>query len=203
MAYTPNTWQDRTGTGLNKFTDQNGNEYEFTPTPDEITQQGTPFSAAWMNHIEQGIKDNSDKFPVSIVNGGTGATTATQALKNLGIPWTTDWKFCTGDFMELIEPYCTSGRSYFVIIQISGSATNVGELRKYGLVYLITNGSDRHWLSSGNMYNTYIQGFNVLDTYNANGWTWRRNLTNILTSNDYGTSLPAAGTPGRIFFLKA
>lgn len=203
MAYTPNTWQDRTGTGLNKFTDQNGNEYEFTPTPDEITQQGTPFSAAWMNHIEQGIKDNSDKFPVSIVNGGTGATTATQALKNLGIPWATDWKFCTGDFMELIEPYCTSGRSYFVIIQISGSATNVGELRKYGLVYLITNGSDRHWLSSGNMYNTYIQGFNVLDTYNANGWTWRRNLTNILTSNDYGTSLPAAGTPGRIFFLKA
>ena len=203
MAYTPNTWQDRTGTGLNKFTDQNGNEYEFTPTPDEITQQGTPFSAAWMNHIEQGIKDNSDKFPVSIVNGGTGATTAVQALKNLGIPWATDWKFCTGDFMELIEPYCTSGRSYFVIIQISGSATNVGELRKYGLVYLITNGSDRHWLSSGNMYNTYIQGFNVLDTYNANGWTWRRNLTNILTSNDYGTSLPAAGTPGRIFFLKA
>lgn len=203
MAYTPNTWQDRTGTGLNKFTDQNGNEYEFTPTPDEITQQGTPFSAAWMNHIEQGIKDNSDKFPVSIVNGGTGATTAAQALKNLGIPWATDWKFCTGDFMELIEPYCTSGRSYFVIIQISGSATNVGELRKYGLVYLITNGSDRHWLSSGNMYNTYIQGFNVLDTYNANGWTWRRNLTNILTSNDYGTSLPAAGTPGRIFFLKA
>lgn len=203
MAYTPNTWQDRTGTGLNKFTDQNGNEYEFTPTPDEITQQGTPFSAAWMNHIEQGIKDNSDKFPVSIVNGGTGATTAAQALKNLGIPWATDWKFCTGDFMELIEPYCTSGRSFFVIIQISGSATNVGELRKYGLVYLITNGSDRHWLSSGNMYNTYIQGFNVLDTYNANGWTWRRNLTNILTSNDYGTSLPAAGTPGRIFFLKA
>lgn len=147
---------------------------------------------------------NSSRLPtVPVSKGGTGATTAEQALKNLGIPWATDWKFCTGDFMELIEPYCTSGRSYFVIIQISGSATNVGELRKYGLVYLITNGSDRHWLSSGNMYNTYIQGFNVLDTYNANGWTWRRNLTNILTSNDYGTSLPAAGTPGRIFFLKA
>lgn len=85
MAYTPNTWQDRTGTGLNKFTDQNGNEYEFTPTPDEITQQGTPFSAAWMNHIEQGIKDNSDNFPVSITNGGTGATIAATARENLGV----------------------------------------------------------------------------------------------------------------------
>lgn len=85
MAYTPNTWQDRTGTGLNKFTDQNGNEYEFTPTPDEITQQGTPFSAAWMNHIEQGIKDNSDNFPVSIENGGTGAETAAEARAKLGV----------------------------------------------------------------------------------------------------------------------
>lgn len=57
MPYTPNTWQDRIGVGLNKFTDQNGNNLELTPNPDAITQTGTPFSAAWMNHIEQGIAD--------------------------------------------------------------------------------------------------------------------------------------------------
>lgn len=55
MAYTPHTWQDRLGVGLNKFTDQDGNTYEFTPTPDSVTQVGTPFSADWMNELEQGV----------------------------------------------------------------------------------------------------------------------------------------------------
>ena len=55
MAYTPNTWSDRVGTGLNQFVDQNGTQYTFTPNPTSITQAGTPFSASWMNHIENGI----------------------------------------------------------------------------------------------------------------------------------------------------
>ena len=55
MAYQKNTWVDRTGTGLNKFTDQNGTLYEFTPSPDSVTSVGTPFSADWMNNIENGI----------------------------------------------------------------------------------------------------------------------------------------------------
>lgn len=55
MAYQPNTWQDRTGVGLNIFTDQNGVTYEFTPAPTSVTSVGTPFSAAWMNNIEQGV----------------------------------------------------------------------------------------------------------------------------------------------------
>lgn len=34
-------------------------------------------------------------------------------------------------------------------------------------------------------------------------WTsWVRLTSNVLTSDDYGTSLPAAGTAGRIFFKK-
>ena len=85
MAYTPNTWQSREGTGLNKFQDQDGNIYEFTAIPDQVTQPGTPFSADWMNHIEQGIANVDSNFPVSIANGGTGATTAQQARTNLGV----------------------------------------------------------------------------------------------------------------------
>lgn len=30
---------------------------ELTPEPDSITQQGTPFSTDWMNHLEQGVYD--------------------------------------------------------------------------------------------------------------------------------------------------
>ena len=52
MAYTPNTWEDRIATGDNRFTDQDSNVYEFTPAPTYVQQNGTPFSAAWMNHIE-------------------------------------------------------------------------------------------------------------------------------------------------------
>lgn len=55
MAYTPNTWQDQIIDGANRFTDQNGNLLILLPAPISVTQQGTPFSAAWMNHIEQGI----------------------------------------------------------------------------------------------------------------------------------------------------
>lgn len=62
MAYTPNTWQDRLGVGLNQFKDQDGKEYTFTPNPTAITQAGTPFSADWMNHIEQGIAAISNLF---------------------------------------------------------------------------------------------------------------------------------------------
>ena len=65
MAYVPNEWQDRIGTGLNNFTDQNGNELTLTPNPTSITQAGTPFSAEWMNHIEQGIS-TLDQFFSSV-----------------------------------------------------------------------------------------------------------------------------------------
>lgn len=57
MTYTPNTWQDRIVVGGNKFLDQYNNELILTPNPDSVTQQGTPFTAEWMNHIEQGIAD--------------------------------------------------------------------------------------------------------------------------------------------------
>jgi hypothetical protein len=70
MAYQKNTWEDRTGVGLNKFTDQDGKLYEFTPTPDSITSVGTPFSAAWMNHIEEGIA-NIYKYGTTLPSSGS------------------------------------------------------------------------------------------------------------------------------------
>jgi hypothetical protein len=69
MSYTPNTWQERQGSGLNRFQDQNGNLYEFTAVPTEVTQAGTPFSATWMNHIEQGIADAVPSEEKGTANG--------------------------------------------------------------------------------------------------------------------------------------
>lgn len=85
MAYNKHTWVARQGVGLNKFTDQNGNRYEFTPSPDEVTQPGTPFSAEWMNEMEEQLAKAAvlsgeaveGNFPVfnalgELVNSGKG-----------------------------------------------------------------------------------------------------------------------------------
>lgn len=55
MAYKKHEWKARLGTGLNKFRDQDGKLYEFTSAPDSVSQPGTPFSADWMNEMEDGI----------------------------------------------------------------------------------------------------------------------------------------------------
>ena len=62
MAYTQNTWKDRIGSGMNRWRDQNGNLLILTPDPESITEQGTPLSADWMNHIEQGIYDATKSY---------------------------------------------------------------------------------------------------------------------------------------------
>ncbi len=47
-----------------------------------VTQEGIAFSADFMNNFDKKI---GNMFPVSIDNGGTGATTVEGALKNLGL----------------------------------------------------------------------------------------------------------------------
>ena len=62
MSYTPFNWLPRLGQGLNKFTDQTtGQVLTLNSTPDSITQEGTPFSAARMNALEQGLGNVYDK----------------------------------------------------------------------------------------------------------------------------------------------
>ena len=75
MAYTKNTWLPRIGTGLNKFTDQNGNEWTLTSAPTEVQQAGTPFTADWMNHIEVGVCNAAARadipyIPTLLIDGG-------------------------------------------------------------------------------------------------------------------------------------
>lgn len=84
MAYTKNTWVDRVAVGDNKFTDQNGNNYEFTPNPDSVSQAGTPFSAAWMNHIEQGIADAVPQERT--INGYNLSANRTLTAHDVGAP---------------------------------------------------------------------------------------------------------------------
>lgn len=57
MQYTKNTWAPRIGEGLNKFKDERtGNILKLTPVPDSVIEEGTPFTADWMNNLENGLE---------------------------------------------------------------------------------------------------------------------------------------------------
>lgn len=71
MAYQKNTWVARQGTGLNKFTNSGtSTNLILSPNPDTITQSGTPFSADWMNNIENGIANNDER--ITLLERDTG-----------------------------------------------------------------------------------------------------------------------------------
>lgn len=56
--YVKTKWEDRLVEFPNKYKDQNNNEYIFTQVPGQITKDGTPVVAEYMNNMENGIYDN-------------------------------------------------------------------------------------------------------------------------------------------------
>jgi hypothetical protein len=46
------------------------------------------------------------------------------------------------------------------------------------------------------------RGVSYILSRKSGEFSWTRILTNVLSEKDYGTTLPTAGTPGRIFFKK-
>lgn len=91
------------------------------------------------------------------------------------IPFNLDWIFIDGDLMQAIRPYCMSGKSYFVIFQTGGSATNTGKVPIYALGTLITNGINRHCITANARAtgaDFHITGTNNNDTYSEDGWAW-------------------------------
>lgn len=77
MAYKKHEWKARLGTGLNKFRDQDGKLYEFTSAPDSVTEPGTPFSADWMNEMEEGIAAAGITYLTSTAASGAASITIT------------------------------------------------------------------------------------------------------------------------------
>lgn len=86
MQYNRNTWSSRIGEGLNKYTDSiSGKTLQLTPTPDSIIEPGTPFTADWMNNIEQGLVNASAAANTWIASQVT-AVNAEAFQYNLTIP---------------------------------------------------------------------------------------------------------------------
>ncbi|CAM3876941.1 hypothetical protein COLU111180_12015 [Cohnella lubricantis] len=65
MAYEKTTWVDRVVQFASRFRDQNNNQITLTPDPGEVTQQGTPLSAANLNKIERTLFLTNNVFITS------------------------------------------------------------------------------------------------------------------------------------------
>ena len=84
MAYTKHNWQAREGTGLSKYTDTiTGQVLNLQSTPDSVTQEGTPFTAEWMNEMEQGIENGNNAQTIGVPQStatAIGDTSATPTV---------------------------------------------------------------------------------------------------------------------------
>lgn len=146
---------------------------------------------------------SADGTSVPITKGGTGATTAEAALAALhGIPKT---KPVTATGTNL-NSYTATGIYFF---SESVTPTNIPGGTNGWLVVLNATQSDT---STAYVKQIFIRagtpGSNDFYIWartkaNGGGWgSWCKLLMNTLVSGEYGTSLPAAGSPGRIFFRK-
>lgn len=80
--------------------------------------------------------------------------------------------FYNSNFLNKIDEYCKSANSYVVYIQIGGNSTNLGGMQRYGIVTLITNGIDRHFMyeiSSSN--GDFLEGTNTSGSYPPSTYT--------------------------------
>ena len=176
MAYTPNTWTAREGTGLNRYVDNDGNYHYLTPAPESVVVPGTPFSADWMNHIETGIKALSDTLDALAMSTGSwtpsfgysdgthgGGTYGTQTggyvkigklvlvWYRLGITPTATWSN-TGQLNILGLPFSVAETIYSMPVTYSG-LNGVGssvEIMQYG-----STGNSRIQLMSNTLGGAY------------------------------------------------
>lgn len=167
MAFEKFNWENRISQYPNRriITNVENNVEEVVEiTRDEgtILNNGTSFSAENMNNLEERI---SDMFPVSVANGGTGATNQAEALTNLGIPISGEWT----PFLESFGDSTNISPTY--------TGTNRGVYRKIGdLVFIvitinitITNTPAGYARISGlpfNANNSYFYSFSVSQSYN-------------------------------------
>lgn len=158
------------------------------------------FNALSASNITSGTL-SADRLPtVPISKGGTGATTAAEALANLGGALVVNAE--SADYDMDVE--ITNGNGLTIY---ETNANTLGTPQAYGLTTykraLIFNYS----ISSTYGFQLAFQGGGARmyhrNISNGTLTAWKTVLASVMNSAEYGTSLPTAGTKGRIFFKKA
>lgn len=133
----------------------------------------------------EGLGASAQDNVVSVAHGGTGATTASSARSNLGLGSVAT---------ESTVPVSKGGTGSTTV---AGARNNLGLGNTSGAVP-VANGGTGATTASAALTNLQAMG-TAGGTFTG---SVRFNSTMILSSSDYGTSLPSAGTAGRLFFKK-
>lgn len=198
MAYTKHTWLQRLGVKLNRFKDQNNVQYEFTSDPESVSQAGTPFSAAWMNEIEDGIYNADRRVLVSKSITTTWAGSSAPYSQTISVTGLT-----TADIL-VVRPALTGTHATDINIlaawtQITRIKINSGSITVYSIADLATeipihlliafggntNGTDAYLCEQGKTFN------GSHDKYLMNDGTTdysMRLLATLTTSGNFVTS---------------
>lgn len=153
---------------------------------------------------------NSSRLPtVPVSKGGTGATTAAAARENLGVAEAGDSALNLSPQYNGTSDDTETAFESWLEEQIKTMASFSIRFIRWNCYPAITGNHCAGWLYKYS--DTYCSLFSVtynnsaifLKTRGSSGWLATQNILQTIPETNYGTSLPAAGTPGRIFFLKA
>lgn len=148
-----------------------------------------------------------------IERGGTGATVAEDAKKNIGAKiYFSLAEIGITPFPTTMSAVCSKMPTQSIMVIdsrniISGGAEEISDLGlAYSGMYVFFKGNTVSRFSllfmSGSTIATSSNMFFGCYSSTSNEVVWERTVKNKLTSNEYGTALPDAGTAGRIFFKR-
>ena len=150
---------------------------------------------------------------VPLAAGGTGAVTALAARKNIGAKvYFSLAEIGITEFPTTLSTVCSKMPSQSIMIIDSRNVIADGDEEisdlgiNYSGMYMFFRGNTVSRFSmlfiSGSVSATASNMYFGCYASTSGNIVWERPVKNVLTSNDYGSSLPDPGTPGRVFFKK-
>lgn len=186
--YIANTWQDRVTVGGNRFTDQTGKAYTFTPAPEQVVTEGTPFSAAWMNHIESGIGSGGLELFTCTTTGTVHALTG-GALNNL--------KFVADAAFEDGDTFTVNGVTVTAQTQ-DGEPLPGGFFAAGAVVTAFLNGTTLNFKSGGAALNFKVVGGTTQPENPSENTIWLNTAAEI-TSWEFSSTEPTVASEGLVW----